>query len=59
MEGEKEKDPMRLESGTILGRRLPETLLYSMSVYKAGDPEEHGIIEDMEGADRMSQGWEI
>ena len=57
MEGEKEKDPMRPGVGAVLGRRLPETLLHPLSVCEAGGPEEHGVMEDMEEADRMSQGW--
>lgn len=57
MEGEKEEDPMRPGVGAVLGRRLPETLLHPLSVCEAGGPEEHGAMEDMEEADRMSQGW--
>ena len=42
--------------GGCSGRRLPETLLHPLSVCEAGGPEEHGVMEDTEEADRMSQG---
>ena len=57
MEGAKAKDPMRPGGGGCSGRRLPETLLHPLSVCEAGGPEEHGVMEDTEEADRMSQGW--
>ena len=33
--------------------------MHSMSVCEAGGPEKYGVMEDMEEADRMSQGWEM